>query len=141
MIKLPNPILYILFFISISLSISYFLEAIDKIQSYILIYKLIALAISNVGLSFLFFNNLITEFEKRNSHNKFEDLILKKLMPLSCFIIIVCYLGYLNFVTINKGFSTGKNLFYQLFSYLLSIGIIVIMIVEFKKKKIFVNSN
>lgn len=137
MIRIPNTILYILFVISLSLSISYFSEATEKIKSMNIIYKLIALAISNIGLSFLFFNNLYLDFEKRNTKNKFEIILLKKIMPLSILIISVVYLGYLNYSTVNYGFSKGKELFYQVFSFILLLSLIIYLIFEFKKKKIF----
>lgn len=129
MIKLPKYLSLIIIVSCFYISILYYFDFINKLPE--IDFSLIFNSISSTGLVFVFINNI-----KNKISRKFERFLLFKIIPLICFILLVSYFSYVLYYTYSYGIlNNNRSIFFQIFSFLLALLLIIYIVKDFIIKK------
>lgn len=130
MVKFSFKILILLILLTFSMSILYsFEEFVKLLNKNKLEYKNLVLAISNIGLSIVFFRNIICfdNIQKKN---------LIKTIAFTIMLLLTIYIGFIFIDFINYGVRINKELTYQIISILFCGVLTIYSIKSFIENKI-----
>lgn len=123
-----------LFILSILLSFSYLLDAVDPfIENRTLLINEFKTAVLAIALSLVFFQRIKLLIKEKDTYFNIKQTLLFKIGYFFLLFLSVLYLEILHVALLENGFESGRVLYFQVISLVVLIGIIIYLII-FKKQ-------
>jgi hypothetical protein len=136
MLKISNNYLIVLIIVTFLLSISYSMdEYFNLLKNSKIEYKNLVLAISNIGLSLLFFSNYI------NFSKKETKIVFKKIIAFTILFVLTIYLTFIFIDGKNFGIRLDKDFIYQIISIIFCLLLTIYSIKFYINNKIIIKNN